>query len=232
VTTSSKPGKPGKLVNLVNSTESLCYLYHMEFPELVVFDLDQCLWSPEMYILDEVPSLKRVEVGSLGEHGKGVVGVHSGREVIRLFPAVIPILQDYFLGKYPGMRIAAASSADTPHAVHIAKTAMSMLEIFPGTTMREVFQKGWEEGFEDHLQIGRTPPLSSNKGKTHFPILRKATGIPYDKMLFFDDCSWDDNCRTVERLCPGVTTIQTPLGIQACEWEDGLRKYAAKQLIP
>lgn len=28
------------------------------FPELVVFDLDQCLWSPEMYTLHELPSKK------------------------------------------------------------------------------------------------------------------------------------------------------------------------------
>jgi len=34
------------------------------------------------------------------------------------------------------MKIAAASSADTPKAVKIGKTAMGLLEILPGVTMR------------------------------------------------------------------------------------------------
>ena len=37
--------------------------------------------------------------------------------------------QDYYHGKYPGMRIAAASSADTPFAVKIARKALTMLEV-------------------------------------------------------------------------------------------------------
>lgn len=28
----------------------------MKLPRLVVFDLDQCLWSPEMYLLREIPT--------------------------------------------------------------------------------------------------------------------------------------------------------------------------------
>lgn len=28
---------------------------------------------------------------------------------------------------------------------------------------------------------------NSNKAQTHFPRIRKLTGISYDKMLFFDD---------------------------------------------
>ena len=27
------------------------------------------------------------------------------------------------------------------------------------------------------------------------------TGVPYDRMLFFDDCNWSDNCRDVETRC-------------------------------
>ena len=82
------------------------------------------------------------------------------------------------------------------------------------------------ENFDGHLQIGRSPPLSSNK-VTHFSILRDKTGIPYDKMLFFDDCGWSDNCAVVEGGCPGVTTYKTPTGMQESEWRAGLAKYAA-----
>ena len=48
------------------------------------------------------------------------------------------------------------------------------------------------------MQIGRSPPLSSDK-TTHFRLLQENTGVPYDRMLFFDDCGWSDNCAVVER---------------------------------
>lgn len=46
-------------------------------PELVVFDLDDCLWHPEMYTLQEIPSRKIL--GSLPNNvGEGTfqVDVH------------------------------------------------------------------------------------------------------------------------------------------------------------
>jgi len=192
-------------------------------PELVVFDLDQCLWTPEMYTLTDIP--EKVQVGQLGEYGEGAVGAWSGSDQIKLFPAAREVLQDYYLGKYPGMRIAAASSADTPLAVRIGRKAMTLLEVLPGVTVREVFAKGWPEGFEGNMQIGRTPPLSSDKSTTHFPILQEATGIAYDKMLFFDDCLWGDHCGKVAARCPGVVTVRTPRGLQKLDWMDGLTSY-------
>ena len=48
------------------------------------------------------------------------------------------VFQEYWTGKYPGMRLAAASSADTPLAVKIGRKAMTLLEIVPGVTMEEV----------------------------------------------------------------------------------------------
>ena len=196
-------------------------------PELVVFVLDQCLWHPEMYTLREVPSNARVKIGKLGAHGEGAIGAWSGREVIQLFPGALEVLQLIYLDTYPGMRIAAASSADTPLAVLIAKGAISTLEILPGVTMRDVFARGWDN-FEGNMQIGRTPPLSANKASTHFPNIRSATGISYDKMLFFDDCSWEDNCGNVERKCHGVVGIQTPNGLQIEEWYHGLEVYSKR----
>lgn len=197
-------------------------------PQLVVFDLDQCLWSPEMYTLSVVPKEEHAKVGKLGNFGEGAVGVYSGREVIRLFPGALKVLQDIYLDRYPGVRIAVASSADTPLAVSIGKAAMNILEILPGVTMRAVFAKGWDDGFTGNIQIGRTPPLSSNKASTHFPILRQATGIEYKDMLFFDDCLWGDHCGRVEKHCPGVVAVRTPDGLGEKEWQEGLQKYSKR----
>lgn len=197
-------------------------------PELIVFDLDECLWSPEMYTLSDVPTKSSIQHGLLGSYGEGVVGVKSGGETIRLYRGALQVLQEIYLDKYPGMRIAAASSADTPQAVRIGRTAMGLLEILPGVTMREAFAKGWREGFDGNLQIGRSHPLSSDKAATHFPILRTCTGIEYDKMLFFDDCGWGDHCGRVEKQCPGVVAIRTPHGLQYSEWEEGLAAYSCR----
>jgi magnesium-dependent phosphatase 1 len=76
-----------------------------------------------------------------------------------------------------------------------------------------------------HIQIGRSPPLSSNK-TTHFARIAKGTGVAYPEMLFFDDCSWSDNCAVVRRGCAGVVTQKTPVGLNLETWSEGLKKYA------
>lgn len=214
--------------SLNGDVKSISELYSV-LPELVVFDLDMCLWSPEMYTLDQIPDKGDVIMGKLNEKDTGVRAVKSGYEEIKLFPAALSILQDFYRGSYgPNMRIAAASSADTPRAVAIGRAAMELLEIFPGVTMRKVFAKGWEDGFEGNLQIGRTPPLSSDKAATHFPILQRETGISYDKMIFFDDCLWGDHCTNVAKKCPGVVTQSTPRGLTEREWKLALTAYAQR----
>ena len=65
----------------------------------------------------------------------------------------------------------------------------------PGVSVWDVLMRDWDG--VDVNQIGRQPPLSPNKAKTHFPRLREATGVPYNEMLFFDDCNWGDHCGQV-----------------------------------
>jgi magnesium-dependent phosphatase 1 len=126
-----------------------------------------------------------------------VVGCKSGREVIRLFDGALHALRQIHRGVHKGMRCATASSADTPHAVAIGTAALGILEVVPGITVRDVLAMGWPEGFDGNVRIGRSPPLSSDKAATHFPLLKESTGVPYSEMLFFDDCNWGDHCGKV-----------------------------------
>ena len=200
------------------------------WPSLVVFDLDDCVWSPEMYTLSVVPTAADAVRGELGPgKGEGVVGVRSGDDVIRLYPGALQAFQRVLAGEYgTNMRLAAASSADTPQAVRIGRAAMGVLEVLPGVTLLDAFNRagggfeGTPGGVGGNLQIGRTAPLTSNKSKTHFPILRENTGIAYEEMLFFDDCNWTDHCTAVERAL-GVVAQRTPHGMQTEEWEAGLQ---------
>jgi hypothetical protein len=55
-------------------------------------------------------------------------------------------------------------------------------EVLPGLTVWDlVCGRDWQG--RDVNQIGRQPPLSSNKARSHFPFLKKATGIRYDRMV-------------------------------------------------
>eukprot|EP00976_Prorocentrum_cordatum_P093727 1189502-Prorocentrum_minimum.AAC.1 len=149
-----------------------------------------------------------------------------------LFVVKVTLLcaQEYHAGSYPGMRIAAASSADTPFAVKVGRKALTILEVVPGVSVWDVFAKAEKD--DGNMQIGRTPPLSSDKSSTHFPILRSNTGVEYDKMLFFDDCNWGDHCGKVASRCrtdasgSGPVTVRTPLGLQKDDWLKGLELYA------
>lgn len=200
------------------------------FPALAVFDLDACLWDQEMFQLRELVDRENPVIGPL-EGGDGVVGARSGNAIIRLHEGALEALRRYYNGDYPGMRVAAASSADTPLAVRIGRSALDLLEVVPGVTVREVLGIGWPEDFEGNLQIGRTPPLSSNKAATHFPILRRECSVPFDKMMFFDDCNWGDHCGAVARGCTekesglGPVTVRTPHGLGTADWNRGLEEY-------
>lgn len=193
-------------------------------PSLCVLDLDMCMWSPEMYTLDDFITERLI--GDLNGRGDGVIGVRSGADVVTLFPGALQALQEVHDGEHEGMRLAVASSADTPLAELIGRQAMGALEVVPGVSVRDVLCRGFEDG--RNLLIGRQPPLSVDKSLSHFPLLQEATGIPYEEMLFFDDSLWSDHCAFVERNCPGVVTQRTPRGMTVKEWRDGLRKYAEK----
>lgn len=204
------------------------------YPSLVVFDLDACFWDEEMYTLSDLVDRSNPVMGDLNGKGQGVIGARSSGHVISLHKGALFAMQQFYTGAYPGMRIAAASSADTPQAVKIGRSALDLLEIVPGVTARKVFSIGWPEGFEGNLQIGRTPPLSANKANTHFPILKKETGVKFDEMLFFDDCNWGDHCAAVasgcveERSGLGPVTVRTPRGLMLDDWENGLALYAKR----
>ena len=180
----------------------------------------------------EMPALPDQTVrGNLNGRGTGIVGVMSGRNQISLHAGSLQALQDHADGKHGSMKVAFASSADTPFAEKIGRASLKMLEVLPGLTVWDlVVGRDWDG--RDVNQIGRQPPLSSNKAASHFPRLKDLTGIRYDQMLFFDDCNWGDHCGMVAAGCrepdtrQGPAVVRTPNGLGLKEWDEGLRVYA------
>ncbi|CAK0895470.1 unnamed protein product [Prorocentrum cordatum] len=149
------------------------------YPELCVFDLDACLWDKEMFEMQAIPGESDKVVGDLNGRGEGVIGVMSGFDRISLHAGSLVALQGHADGRYPGMKIAVASSADTPFAEKVGRASLALLEVLPGLTVWDMLLRDWDG--RDVNQIGRQPPLSSNKSATHFPRLKAATGVGFDK---------------------------------------------------
>ena len=92
--------------------------------------------------------------------------------------ALVALRELYSNPAFKDVKLAAASSS---LVVEYSQACMRGLEIVPGVPVEEVFS---------FQQIGRQGKLSPDK-TTHFRELIQESGIPYEEMLFFDDCSWD-----------------------------------------
>lgn len=178
----------------------------MRVPKLLVFDLDACLWSPEMFELSSRPTSYDAAAG----------GVKAGRDVVRLFPGALSVLRrvrtDPALAQ---ARVAVASSTTEPAYANRCLDVLWVDEA-EGATIGTMIHD------DDHRQI-----YPGSKGTSHFPALHKVSGIPYDEMIFFDDCTYGDNCQNVARSCPGVTCVRTPDGLTEALFQAGLDAFAA-----
>jgi magnesium-dependent phosphatase 1 len=184
---------------------------------MIVFDLDDCLWSPEMYTLRDVPSIP--EIGDLTPQGipdlnvRGCVGMKVPQgPTVKLFSGARRVLYELATDPlYKGIILASASSSEEPT---FSYSCLRGIEILPGLTLSEMFRFN---------QIGRTGDLTSDK-RTHFRLLHKESKVKYEEMLFFDDCNWGDHCSTVTNAF-GVISMRTPRGMHYKEFQDALIKY-------
>mmetsp|Transcript_13036 Transcript_13036/g.16716 ORF Transcript_13036/g.16716 Transcript_13036/m.16716 type:complete len:176 (-) Transcript_13036:211-738(-) len=166
----------------------------MAIPRLIVFDLDFTMWDPEMYELHGAPF----------SYQDGKVYDRAGTEVT-LFPDVRNILMRIHSSEeFQNTKICSASRTEYPEWAY---ECMDLMDIEDGLKMRDLFT------------FNEIYPGTKTK---HFSNLQKTSQIPYDEMLFFDNCSW--NCRDVATL--GVTTFTCPQGLSEREFDQGLELYA------
>ncbi|GMI57354.1 hypothetical protein ScalyP_jg9814 [Parmales sp. scaly parma] len=180
---------------------------------MIVFDLDYCLWTPEMYTLNEKPSIPKLNTNGL------VIGMQVPQgPTVSLFPGARKVLEHLHSERettYKDVKLALASSSEEP----TFSVSCLEIEIVEGCSMRSLFNDA------SLRQIGRRGNLSSNK-ITHFTQLQKATGVDLSHSLFFDDCNWGDHCAVVANEF-NVVTQKTPNGLQWKEFTAALAKFAA-----
>ena len=207
-------------------------------PTMIIFDLDFCIWLPEMHELSGMPS---VEVegpldpdGDFGTTPLGCVGLsipkrrrngrgrtipsweldddYDGDETVRLFDGARRALRELALNpRYRGIVLACASSSLEPSYSY---ACLDKLEVLPDLTLRDMFS---------YDEVGRTGKLSPRK-TTHFRELHRESGVPYHEMLFFDDCNYGDHVGDL-REALGVVGQRTPNGLTFQEFLDGLEEY-------
>lgn len=140
-------------------------------------------------------------------------GVRAGRSVVRLFPGVAHAFAQLATPRFANTRVALASSTSKPSYAAAVLAAMRLVPDEPASTM------------DSRIAFREIYPIE-HKG-AHFRRLHAASGVPYASMLFFDDCTWSDNCGEVAQACPGVVGCRTPDGLTVEKWEEGLQAFAA-----
>lgn len=165
------------------------------FPALIVFDLDNTIWTPELY--------------QLRTHERAGTTPIAGKDVT-LFEGSKAVVDAIRRGDYPsGTKFAVASRTKS------VEWAQDLLDQFK---LRELM---------DYVEI-----FPGNK-RTHFANLKKASGVDYDQMLFFDDARDGKfgNCEPVSEL--GVLAVHCPAGLQNYAiFETGLRKFEEWDKLP
>ena len=142
-------------------------------------------------------------------------GVKAGSDTVKLFPGAAAVLRRILTEEaFSSVKVAVASSTTEPS---YAKRCLAQLPLDPSGARAETVAD-----IVDFQQI-----YPGSKGRSHFPALHKESGCSYGDMLFFDDCTYGDNCGDVARACAGTSCVRTPRGLTEELFELGLDGWAA-----
>jgi magnesium-dependent phosphatase 1 len=156
-----------------------------------------------------VPSSRRKKRGAWGDG-------YNTDEVVQLYPGARLALRELAMNpKYRNVKIAVASTSLEPE---YSRSCIAGIEIVEGVTMKDMIS---------YAQIGRSGKLTSIK-TSHFQLIHGQSGIPYEDMLFFDDCNWDDHVGCLERNF-GVVGMRTPNGLRLDEFHQGLLEFSIEK---
>lgn len=175
------------------ASSSTCIKNQNLLPTLIVFDLDDCLWTPEMHELSGLPSIPiegpldpvNIESSTLGTVGMKVPSRKRGRgggfdwggyndeeEVVELYSGARQVLRELATNsKYKDVQISVASTSLEPS---YSRACLNGIEIIDGLTMRDMIS---------YAQIGRSGQLTSRK-TSHFQLIQEESGVAYEEMLF------------------------------------------------
>eukprot|EP01065_Artemidia_motanka_P007070 TRINITY_DN13473_c0_g1_i2.p2 TRINITY_DN13473_c0_g1~~TRINITY_DN13473_c0_g1_i2.p2 ORF type:complete len:188 (+),score=49.85 TRINITY_DN13473_c0_g1_i2:28-591(+) len=166
-------------------------------PRVVVFDLDGCVWYPEMYHLwgGGGAPFKQAAGGDLTDN--------AGTNV-RLMGDVRAIMTSLHRdAQWKGTAVAVASCCDEPAW---ARECLRLFQIEGGASLSDVVA---------HVQIRKAAKT------VHMRKIAEEVGCRPEEMIFFDNER--GNLTTVAPL--GVTCVYTPDGVTDRLWRLGLERF-------
>lgn len=180
-------------------------------PRLVIFDLDGCLWRPEMYELIHFMGNKGAPFRP-SEHDKNVL-LTVGEEPVQLLKDVREVMRELYLEpQWRNVPVGISSRTDAPH------WARELLQKFP------VQHEEGEFVLDEVFRNGPIEMKGDSKVK-HFHRIARETNIAMEDMLFFDNEY--GNCEAVAGL--GVTVGYCPGGVSKEIWQAALEAFPAKR---
>ncbi|CAJ1405627.1 unnamed protein product [Effrenium voratum] len=168
-------------------------------PRCVVFDLDGCIWSPEMYELswDRGGSPFRYdEKGVMRDRNGCAILLHSGVD-----RALTEMASET---KWQDTQVAVASCCDVP------PWAFELLGKFEFGPSRAKLS-----------QVISTAQIHKGSKQGHLREIRDTVGCDFDDMIFFDNEPY--NCDQVARL--SVTCVYCPEGVTTEAWTAGIEAF-------
>jgi len=171
-------------------------------PSLIVFDLDGCLWRPEMYEL----LWEGCGAGAPFEPIDSSRAKAKCGTVVELLGDVGHVLEELYMDPtWNGVQVGISSRTDEP------------------TWAKELLQKFTLPNSEVPLETVFTGPweIAYDSKTLHFERISATTGVPLDSMLFFDNES--GNCRSVSRQ--GVSVCYCPNGVTREAFDQAIKSF-------
>ena len=133
----------------------------------------------------------------------------DGKHKLTLFPDVCPILRE--IANSPKWQHTRLAIASTTRQIKQAYRALNRFKLGDGSgrVLLDLFDQ---------------PLIQMHGGdkRTHFITLQRASGVPFNEMIFFDDLEL--NCASVKRL--GVHTQRCDDGLKREIWDEALLKFS------
>lgn len=170
-------------------------------PRLIVFDLDGCLWKPEMYEL-AWRGMNHAPFDYINIRDKTRMKSQLN-SVVQLIGDVAVIIDELVLDRT--VQLAISSRCDEPMWARELLGKMTLP--VSGMTLEEAITGPWEISFDAKIH--------------HFDRIAKQTGIQLEDMVFFDN--EQQNCKSVSRK--GVTVGYTPNGVTRDIFEKTMSKF-------
>jgi magnesium-dependent phosphatase 1 len=199
----------------------------------LVFDLDGCLWKPELFELlacrDGAPFLN--------DPSDTIPGTcmlsRNGEKVELLGDARLILYELYSQEQWYPSRVGISSRTDPPEWAHELMAQFSIYN--PDVTASQAVTCSMKEVFDRSLCIldktldkaKQFEMLLEQANSNNVSTNNKSKKLKFKDIIFFDNEA--GNCKQVARL--GVTCVYTPRGLTYEAWENGLRNFPANRVL-